>query len=252
MAMRPLDDLDLEAHLRDPAIKQRFVTRMFDVVAPRYDRFTQAFSFGLDGAWKAEMIRLLRPAIPPDAAILDAACGTGDLALAAAGLVPRGRVTGVDASAQMIAHARRRPLPPGTGRVSFLVADLLRLPHRDASVAAVTVGYGIRNTPDYESAVSEIARVLMPGGCLISLDFFLPESALWRRLFLWYLAAAGRAYGWLWHRAPVVYGYIARSLEHYMTVGEMSLLLRDRGFAVRAVQRHLGGGIGIHMAERAP
>lgn len=252
MSLPPLDDLDLDAHLRDPALKRRFVARMFDLVAPRYDRFTRMFSFGMDVTWKAELIRLLRRATAPDAAVLDLACGTGDLTRAAAVLVPRGRVTGVDVSPRMIAAARRRAIPSGAGRVRFVVADMLRLPWGDASVEAVTVGYGIRNAPDARRAVDEIARVLRPGGIVAALDFFLPQSLPWRRLYLSYLAAAGRAYGWLWHRSPVVYGYIAHSLEHFMTAATMTRLLTDRGFVVRTVREILGGGIGIHVAERHP
>src|SRR5262245_8644238 len=93
-----LADLDLEAHLADPALKQRFVTPMFDIIAPRYDRFTRAFSFGMDRRWKAELVEWMRDVIGPSARVLDLACGTGDLAFAAGERAFRGSVVGIDAS----------------------------------------------------------------------------------------------------------------------------------------------------------
>ena len=98
-----LRGLDLEAHLADPARKQEFVTPMFDIIASRYDDFTRVFSFGMDRAWKAELLDAVRDRVRDDAVAIDIACGTGDLAFAVAALTPRGRVTGVDASTQMIA-----------------------------------------------------------------------------------------------------------------------------------------------------
>jgi demethylmenaquinone methyltransferase/2-methoxy-6-polyprenyl-1,4-benzoquinol methylase len=125
--------------------------------------------------------------------------------------------------------------------------DRLALP--DASVDVVTAGYGVRNTPDARRAVREMARVLRPGGVVVTLDFYRPQFAPWRRLLLAYLAGAGNLVGWWWHREPVVYGYIARSIDHFMSWQAFSRLLRDEGMAPVAVRRFLGGGIAIHVAR---
>ena len=97
-----LRGLDVEAHLSDPSLKQRFVTPMFDLIAPRYDAFTRLFSFGLDRTWKEELLRDAVAGAPPEAVVLDLACGTGDLAFALASRIAGARVTGVDASPRMI------------------------------------------------------------------------------------------------------------------------------------------------------
>src|SRR5690349_21800302 len=146
-----LADMDLEAHLADPAIKQRFVTPMFDIIAPRYDRFTRVFSFGMDRHWKAELTRWLTESIRPAAQVLDLACGTGDLAFAAAARASHGRVLGVDASSGMIDLARARAAREGAGgNVAFEVGDISALGVASASVDAITAGYALRNVPDYE------------------------------------------------------------------------------------------------------
>ncbi|HET7456952.1 MAG TPA: class I SAM-dependent methyltransferase, partial [Gemmatimonadaceae bacterium] len=230
MPPTPLHDLDVDAHLDDPAIKQRFVTPMFDIIASRYDRFTRIFSFGMDRGWKEALLADAVAGAPSSGAVvLDLACGTGDLAFAAASRLSGARVTGIDASPAMIdeAKARRRAQAGGAaGTVAFRVGDMSRLDGvADASVDLVTAGYGFRNVPDFRAAVAECARVLEPGGRLLTLDFYRPESALWRVLFLGYLRVAGDLVGWLWHREPVVYGYIARSIDHFVSWREFSAAL---------------------------
>src|SRR5687768_13528946 len=115
-----LQALDLEAHLADPALKQDFVTPMFDVIAARYDDFTRIFSFGMDRGWKRELLAEVKRIAPPDAIVLDLACGTGDIALDIAGLLPRSRVTGLDASPGMIAMASDRRVGDLASRVGFV------------------------------------------------------------------------------------------------------------------------------------
>ena len=245
-----LPQLDLEEHLRDPGIKQRFVTAMFEVVAPRYDRFTRAFSFGMDQGWKRQLLAELDGKVQGNATVLDLASGTGDLTLGAAARMPRSRALGFDVSRRMAMAAERRRRAVGSDRVHFTVAHMQRLPLRDASIDAVTVGYGIRNAPDHGAALDEIARVLRPGGLLAVLDFYRPRNRLWRSLYLSYLRAMGSLYGWLWHRQGVAYGYIAPSIEHYVSWQEFTAALEQRGFVVERVHRKLLGGIGIHVACR--
>jgi ubiquinone/menaquinone biosynthesis methyltransferase len=238
--------MSLERHLSDPALKQQFVTPMFDIIAPRYDQFTRIFSFGLDRHWKAQLLGELAPHLGPTTRALDLACGTGDLACA---LAARGaHVVGIDASARMIDAANERGR--GVPSVEFVVGDMTALEVPDASVDVVTAGYALRNVPDYKRALREIARVLRPGGRFLSLDFYRPESAMWRRAFVAYLSAAGNTVGWLWHREPVVYGYIARSVDHYISISDFNAALAECGFTVERVYRRLYGGIGVHHALR--
>jgi demethylmenaquinone methyltransferase/2-methoxy-6-polyprenyl-1,4-benzoquinol methylase len=243
-----LPTLDLEAHLRDPAIKQRFVTVMFDVIADRYDRFTRLFSYGMDTGWKRQLMAQLshdeRPAL-----VVDLASGTGDLALAAAERRPAARVLAFDVSRRMVQLAARRTAALN-GRLTVGVGDMVHLPLPKASADVVTVGYGIRNAPTPGVALAEIARVLRPGGLLLVLDFYRPRRRLWRALYLWYLRAAGNLIGWLWHGAPVAYGYIGPSIAGYLSAEEFTSALEAHGFTVQRVRRKLFGGVALHSAVR--
>lgn len=243
-----LPALDLETHLHDPAIKQRFVTVMFDVIAARYDRFTRLFSYGMDAGWKRRLVAELPDAAPPVVAV-DLASGTGDLAVAVAARLPTVRVVALDVSRRMVRLAARRAAA-FDGRVRLGVGDMTHLPLPSASADVVTVGYGIRNAPTPDTALAEIARVLRPGGRLLVLDFYRPRNRVWRALFLSYLRAAGNLVGWLWHGAPVTYGYIGPSVAGYISAEEFTAALEARGFAVQRVYRRLLGGVAMHAAVR--
>ena len=244
-----LRGLDVDAHLRDPALKQRFVTPLFDIVAPRYDSFTRFFSFGMDAAWKRKLLEAVGDVAPPRAVVLDVACGTGDLAFGVAAMLVDARVTGIDPSERMIAVAERRR--DGRAGIAFRVGDMMHLDLPDASVDIVTAGYGLRNAPDHRRALAELARVLRPGGRLLTLDFYRPARPLWRRIFLGWLAATGGLVGWLWHREPVIYGYIARSIEGWVSVDEFSDALEKARFRVEGARAYLRGGVALHIARRS-
>ena len=132
------------------------VRAMFDRISPVYDVMNHVMTAGLDGGWR----RLAAEAVVrPGDAVLDACCGTGDLALAAerAG----GRVTGLDYSERMLDRAREK-----SQTVEWVLGDATALPFPDAIFDAATVGFGIRNVPDLEAGLAELARVLRPGGRL--------------------------------------------------------------------------------------
>jgi demethylmenaquinone methyltransferase / 2-methoxy-6-polyprenyl-1,4-benzoquinol methylase len=238
-----LDQLDVAAIVRDPERKQAFVTPMFEHIAPRYDAFTRWFSFGMDARWKRELVALIGGA---PTRVVDLACGTGDLALAVAAAHPLADVVGIDAASGMISRARDR----GTPRVHFEVGDLMSLPFADTTVDALTAGYAFRNVPELATALAEARRVLRPSGMLYTLDFYRPGHRVWRRAFLTYLHLAGSAFGWWWHRAPVIYAYIATSIDAWLTVREWEAALHAAGFEVTHRRVFLLGGVALHAARK--
>jgi demethylmenaquinone methyltransferase/2-methoxy-6-polyprenyl-1,4-benzoquinol methylase len=241
--------LDLERHLGDPALKQSWVTPMFDEIAPRYDEFTRRFSFGMDRRWKQVLIGMAARALPRGGVVADLATGTGDLALGLAVARPDVRIVAMDVSQSMLAMARAR-LTEGPGPVSLAGGDLDALPLPDDSIDGVTAGYGLRNAPDWRRAITEMARATRRGGHLFTLDFYRPESRAWRAIFLRWLWTSGRLVGARWHGDPMTYGYIARSIDHFVSWQVFSGGLEAAGCRVVSVRRFLAGGIAIHHAER--
>jgi demethylmenaquinone methyltransferase/2-methoxy-6-polyprenyl-1,4-benzoquinol methylase len=243
---------NLNSYLADATRKQELVTPLFELIAPRYDRFTRLFSYGMDARWKRELITGLVRDCGSDAAVdvLDVACGTGDLAIDAAHALPAARVVGVDLSQRMLALARSRVTAALEGRLTFAVDDLAGLRVPDRSVDVVTAGYAVRNAPEPREALGELARVLRPGGRLYVLDFFRPPGRTWRTAYLAYLRAAGAAVGWWWHRAPAAYEYIAASIAHFVSWAEFAEWLLAAGFTIERVRPKLGGGVALISAQR--
>lgn len=241
--------MDLDTHLNSKVLKEKYVETMFDLLAPGYNLFTRVFSFGMDRRWKTQLVDEGIRRVSQPSHIVDLACGTGDFV---AELTRRTGATfalGLDLSQQMLVEAKlcmhRQSIS-----INLAACNMSQLCIRDRSIDIVSIGYGIRNTSDFEAVLREVARVLKPGGVLLNLDFYKPAQAVWRKLFLWYICQAGRLFGWLWHRQPMAYGYISHSIRRYMTIPEFEDSLKKVGLQIEWRQSRLGGGIGLHVARR--
>jgi demethylmenaquinone methyltransferase / 2-methoxy-6-polyprenyl-1,4-benzoquinol methylase len=231
-----------------PEQKRRYVRRLFATIADQYDFITVVLSFGRDRAWKRRLVR--EAGLRPGDRVLDLACGTGDIAFEASRT--GAAVTGLDVTLRMVEIAKAKagraradgvwPLP------RFTVGDMMALPFPNRAVDVVTTGYGLRNVPTLEDAVDEIARVLKPGGRLLSLDFNRPTSPIIRSLYLWYLTAVGSVLGWTLHRDPDTYRYIPESVRRYPGAQGVAEIMRRHGFRRVSVVPILGGFLTLHVA----
>jgi ubiquinone/menaquinone biosynthesis methyltransferase len=230
--------------LATPDRKARYVARLFDTIADRYDLITRLLSYGRDQHWKRRLIATA--AIRPGERVLDLACGTGDLAFAATAL--GGRVIGLDLTARMLELAQARA--PEANTTSFTVGDMMSLPIADASIDVITTGYGLRNVPVLDDAIRETHRVLKPGGRLLSLDFNRPANAPLRAAYLAYLTVVGSTVGWALHGDPDTYRYIPESIKRYPGAEAVVHRLRDAGFRQARWEPVLGGLMAIHVAKK--
>jgi demethylmenaquinone methyltransferase/2-methoxy-6-polyprenyl-1,4-benzoquinol methylase len=233
--------VSLRAAFETPDTKRRYVRRLFSTIADRYDLITAVLSYGQDARWKKQLVELAR--VRPGERALDLACGTGDIAFATA--AQGARTAGLDITPRMLEIAAAK-----SGSVNFLAGDMTSLPFTTASFDLVTTGYGLRNVPDLNAAIDEIARVLRPGGRLLSLDFNRPRSAIVRGLYLSYLTAVGSVLGWVLHRDPDTYAYIPASIRRYPGAHGVASLLAARGFCDVRVVPLLFGLMSLHLAVR--
>lgn len=232
--------MTLRSTIATPEGKRRYVRTLFATIADRYDFITVALSYGQDRRWKARLLDLA--ALGSGDRLLDLACGTGDLLLAAAGRVRF--AAGLDVTYRMLQLARARRAAP------LVNADMLALPFAAASFTVVTTGYGLRNVPDLRGAIREVHRVLAPGGRCLSLDFNRPAHPLVRSAYLLYLTAVGAAFGLLLHGDPDTYRYIPESIRNYPGARGVAALFEQEGFADVRVIPVLGGLMAIHTARR--
>ena len=220
-----------------PAKESARISGMFDAIAARYDLLNHLLSAGLDKQWRKRAVAALELTGPET--VLDLCTGTADLALAALSGPQRARrVIGIDFSAAMLRIGRNKA---GRAPIALIRGDAARIPLDDATVDAVTIGFGIRNVEQPAVACLEIVRVLRPGGRLVILEFSLPRSKMLRNVYLWYfrqlLPLIGRAIS----RHPSAYTYLPESVETFPSPEAFADQLRAAGFGtVRAVPLTFG------------
>jgi demethylmenaquinone methyltransferase/2-methoxy-6-polyprenyl-1,4-benzoquinol methylase len=203
---------------------------MFDRIAPVYDVMNRVMTAGLDIRWR----RLAaQAAVRPGDRVLDAACGTGDLAIAdrKAGAA---RVTGLDFSEKMLERARRK------ADLEWIHGDMLALPFAEGTFDAATVGFGVRNVADLELALRELRRVLKPGGRLAILEITQARGPLKPFFSLWF----DRIVPLLGKVLPggSAYTYLPESVKRFPTAEGLVELLVSSGFG-EVEFRLLGGSI---------
>ena len=214
------------------------VQAMFDRIAPVYDVMNRVMTVGLDQRWRTLAARAV---VLPGDEVLDAACGTGDLALACARA--GGRVTGLDFAARMLERARRK-----APELTWVQGDLLELPFEEGSFDAATVGFGVRNVADLERSLAELARVLRPGGCLAILEITRPRGPLRVFYSLWF----DRLVPLLGKVLPggAAYTYLPASVKRFPDVDALAELLRGAGFDGVSVRTFGGGIVALHTGSK--
>jgi demethylmenaquinone methyltransferase/2-methoxy-6-polyprenyl-1,4-benzoquinol methylase len=230
----------LSSAFDSPDAKRRYNRRLFGVIAGRYDLITVLLSYGRDRAWKRRLVAIADPR--PGELVVDLACGTGDIAelASAAGA----RVVGVDLAEPMLQRAA------GRLAIHLVHGDMCDVPLRDACADVVTAGYGLRNVPVLETALTEILRILRPGGRFVALDFNRPANPLLRSAYLAYLAAVGSALGVVLHGDPDTYRYIAASLRRYPGAPAVTEMMTRAGFVDARWTPVLGGLMAIHEGRK--
>jgi demethylmenaquinone methyltransferase/2-methoxy-6-polyprenyl-1,4-benzoquinol methylase len=215
------------------------VRRMFDRIAPVYDAMNRSMTAGLDRRWR----RLTAEAVvAPGDRVLDACCGTGDLALACARA--GGRVTGLDFSEAMLERARRK-----SPTVEWTEGDLLALPFGAGEFDAATVGFGVRNVEDLGAGLAELRRVLRPGGRLGILEITRPRGPLALFYRLWFdgvVPLAGKVL-----RGGDAYTYLPASVRRFPGPEELAARIREAGFGDVRFRLLAGGIVALHTGVAA-
>lgn len=207
---------------------------MFDAIAPGYDRMNRILSLGIDRRWRRATTEALH--LMGGERVLDVATGTADLALDLARHHPSVTVEGVDPSGEMLAIGRRKIEAAGlSGRVRLTRGDAQALAYEDDSFDAATIAFGIRNVPDRDRGLAEMARVTRPGGCIAVLELSAPGRGWRTRL----------ARAWMTHAVPLLgallsspraYRYLRTSIVDFPSPAQFATQLERASLIVEEVR----------------
>jgi demethylmenaquinone methyltransferase / 2-methoxy-6-polyprenyl-1,4-benzoquinol methylase len=211
---------------------------MFDRIAPVYDPMNRLITAGLDGGWRRLTVD---EAVRPGDRVLDACCGTGDLALEARA---RGaEVTGLDFSEAMLERARRK-----SAEIAWVQGDLQAMPFEDGQFDVATVGFGVRHAEDLDAALVELRRVVRVGGRLAVLDIVRPKGLLAAFYSVWFdrlIPLAGKLLP-----GGIAYTYLPASVRRFPGPAELEERVRAAGFDA-VTHRLLAGSIVVLITAEA-
>ena len=247
--------VDFGARRVPEADKVRLVRAVFDSVAPRYDLMNDLMSGGVHRRWKDMMVAWLKPR--PGQVLLDAAGGTGDIALrslprlAPAGAPTAGRVIVCDASERMLELGRARALDEGIlSGIEWVCADAEQLPAADRSVELYTIAFGLRNVTRIDAALAEARRVLRPGGHFLCLEFAPEITPLLQPLYDLYSFQIVPLLGRVVTGERDAYAYLVESIRRFPRQSELSEMIARAGLDQVRFRNLTGGVAALHSAWR--
>jgi demethylmenaquinone methyltransferase/2-methoxy-6-polyprenyl-1,4-benzoquinol methylase len=217
------------------------VEAMFNSISGNYDRLNRLLSFGTDRRWRRRAVDFIGNHISPKR-ILDVATGTGDLALAALRLDPE-KITGIDISGKMLALGRAKIARLGLeSKIELLTGDSEKIMFPDRTFDLVMSAFGVRNFENTSDGLSEMLRVLRPGGMIMILEFSKPARFPMKQLYGFYFTRILPVIGKRVSGDPDAYTYLPESVLHFPDNEDFLNLLRRTGF-IRSGQKKMTGGI---------
>lgn len=229
--------------------KKQLVAAMFDHIAPTYDTLNHRMSWNIDRYWRKKSILQLHDSQPKR--ILDIATGTGDFAILAAKMLHPKSVIGADISEGMMNIAKQKVEKEGLQDIiTFQLEDCKTLSFDDNSFDAVTSSFGIRNFADLDKSLTEICRVLKPGGKLSIVELSHPTSFPMKQLFKVYSHVMLPIYGQLISKEKGANKYLRKTIEAFPQGEQMTAILQKAGFNEVAFKRMTFGICTMYIAKK--
>lgn len=234
----------------DVQTKKTQVRLMFDTIAPHYDLLNHLLSFDFDRLWRRKLVRLV--AVSKPSRVLDVATGTADVAINVARRLPECSVVGVDLSDEMVRFGRVKVQQADMeSRIVLMTGDAENLAFDDASFDAVTASFGVRNFGDLPKGVSEMCRVLSPGGRCCIMEFSSPsENTLFATLYRFYFHKILPLIGGLISKDRKAYGYLPRSVDEFPRREDFEAMMLGGGFTKVESVRLMWGVAYIYIGTK--
>ncbi|AYD46414.1 bifunctional demethylmenaquinone methyltransferase/2-methoxy-6-polyprenyl-1,4-benzoquinol methylase UbiE [Arachidicoccus soli] len=209
--------------------KKEQVAEMFNDIAFKYDFLNRFLSAGIDVRWRKKAIDRIKDTQP--ARVLDVATGTADVALMTYKILKPAQIIGIDISEGMLNIGRDKIQKAGlNNRIYLQVGDSENLPFEDGSFDAITVAFGVRNFQNLEKGLSEMHRVLRPGGKLVVLEFSRPKQKIFKSIYHFYMNVVTPGIGKLFSKNKEAYQYLNESVQAFPERNDFVKLMNNATF----------------------
>jgi len=228
--------------------KKKQVEQMFDTISDGYDNLNRVISLGSDMKWKKRIVALIKKKNP--STILDVATGTGDLAIMLSD-INTAQITGADISEGMLNVGRKKVESKNLSeRITLIQADSENLPFEDNHFDVITVAYGIRNFENLEKGLSEMFRVLKPGGTFVILETSVPTKFPFKQGYKFYCSFVLPLIGRMFSKDKKAYGYLSESASNFPFGEMLNNILRKIGFIEVEDKPQMFGAATIYIASK--
>jgi demethylmenaquinone methyltransferase / 2-methoxy-6-polyprenyl-1,4-benzoquinol methylase len=229
--------------------KEQRVHRTFEKISKKYDFMNSVISFQRHIAWRKKTMKLMD--VKKGETALDLCCGTADWTIALADAVgPTGQVIGLDFSQNMLNVGQQKVDSLHLNQVKLIQGNAMSLPFEDNSFDYVTIGFGLRNVPEYITVLKEMYRVLKPGGIAVCLETSQPELPVIRQFYYVYFQFVMPFFGKLFAKSYEEYSWLQESAKDFPGMKELAEMFKEAGFSKVNVQGHTFGVAATHIGYK--
>lgn len=227
--------------------KEEHVHEVFETISEDYDKMNSVISFQLHTKWRDDTMK--RMDVQPGSKALDVCCGTADWTIALAKAVgEQGEVKGLDFSKNMlkVGETKVKPYP----QIELMHGNAMELPFEDNTFDYVTIGFGLRNVPDYLQVLREMNRVVKPGGKVVCLETSQSEIPVYRQLFRFYFTYIMPLFGKLFAKSYKEYSWLQESANDFPGRKKLAALFEEAGLEKVNYKSYSGGAAAMHMGYK--
>lgn len=227
--------------------KEQYVHEVFEKISDNYDSMNSVISFQQHIKWRQDTMKAMK--VKEGSTALDVCCGTADWTIALADAVgSKGKVIGLDFSQNMlnVGKVKVKDIP----QIELIQGNAMELPFEDHSFDYVTIGFGLRNVPDYKQVLSEMNRVAKPGGLVVCLETSQPDSKLFNVAFRLYFRYIMPLFGKLFAKSYKEYSWLQESAKEFPNRQALSNLFEEVGLKNVTSKPYSGGAAARHIGQK--
>lgn len=233
--------------MADNKAKKEQVHNVFQNISGKYDRLNNIISFEQHKTWRKRVMKEMN--VKPGSKALDVCCGTAGWSISLSKAVgPNGEVTGVDFSENMLEVGKEKT--KDMDNIKLVHGDAMNLPFEDNEFDYVTIGFGLRNVPDYLATLKELNRVLKPGGMVVCLETSQPTTPVFKQLYKLYFKFVMPIFGKVFAKSKDEYEWLQQSTFDFPGKEKLKRLFTQAGFSNIKVRSFTGGVAAMHLGYK--